>query len=245
MKFLKHCLCAMALSQFAIAADIEYEQRGANLWSYLSVHNGIPSNGLILETSNSVIVIDTPWNDENTAELLQWIHATIGKPVETVIVTHSHEDRSGGAKLLSDRGISLIGHELTKAIVKREQGVDLEAVVSKESPIYTTKEFEIFFPGPGHTRDNTVVWLPKQKVLHGGCAFKSASTFAIGYIKESDIIEWPKSIRAVDQRYPNADLYVPGHGPPADRATIDNTLKILENYIDANHGAACKACINE
>ena len=139
----------------------------------------------------------------------------------------------------------MVGHALTKTIVKRELGVDIQAIVSDDNPLHDTEDYEIFFPGPGHTRDNTVVWLPKHKVLHGGCALKSAKTKQVGYIKESDIIEWPKSIRAMSQRYPNVELYVPGHGAPAGPETISNTLKILNEYIDANHGAACRACIQE
>ncbi len=245
MKFLHFFALLFPFSSLVMAGDLEYQERGPGLWSYLSVERNIPSNGLILETDESVIIIDTPWNDENTSELLDWVNTTIGKPVTLAIFTHSHEDRSGGAKTLSAQGITMVGHELTKTIVKRELGVDIQSVVSKNNPLYTTEDYEIFFPGPGHTHDNTVVWLPKHNVLHGGCALKSANSLQIGYTKESDIIEWPKSIRAVSQRYPNADLYVPGHGTPGDHKTIDNTLRILTEYIQANHGAACKACIEK
>ena len=37
-----------------------------------------------------------------------------------------------------------------------------------------TYSIEAFYPGPGHSPDNIVVWIPEARVLFGGCLVKSA-----------------------------------------------------------------------
>ena len=54
----------------ALSGALTYKQQGPGLWIYLSFARGIPSNGLVLETKAGVVIIDTPWNDANTDELL-------------------------------------------------------------------------------------------------------------------------------------------------------------------------------
>src|SRR6185295_3616589 len=70
---------------------------------------------------------------------------------------------------------------------------------------------EVFYPGPAHTRDNIVVWLPDSRVLFGGCAVRAA-TSGLGNVADADLTAYPASIRRVLERYPAAEVVVPGHG---------------------------------
>ena len=49
---------------------------------------------------------------------------------------------------------------------------------------------EIYYPGPTHTYDNLVVYIPSKKILFGGCMVLSSDTEKVGYIKDGNIEEW-------------------------------------------------------
>lgn len=55
--------------------DVSISQLHPKVWMHTSVGvvNGtrIPANGLILETSKGLVLIDTPWNDALTDQLFQ------------------------------------------------------------------------------------------------------------------------------------------------------------------------------
>jgi glyoxylase-like metal-dependent hydrolase (beta-lactamase superfamily II) len=65
---------------------------------------------------------------------------------------------------------------------------------------------------PGHTRDNIVVWLPRQRVLFGGCFLKSVTSADLGYLADAVVGDWAGSARRVSARYPARQITIPGHG---------------------------------
>lgn len=54
---------------------------------------------------------------------------------------------------------------------------------------YGPSSLEVFYPGPGHTPDNSVVYLPAHKLLYGGCFIKSKESVSLGNIEEAGAIE--------------------------------------------------------
>ena len=64
----------------------------------------------------------------------------------------------------------------------------------------------MFYPGPAHSRDNVVVWLPESRVLFGTCAVRAAAANALGNVVDADVKEWPASIRRVLERYGAAEV---------------------------------------
>ena len=60
----------------------------------------IPANGLIISTTDGVVLVDTGWdtrtNTDNTRYLLRWVADSLHQPVRLCIVTHAHDDRVGG-----------------------------------------------------------------------------------------------------------------------------------------------------
>jgi glyoxylase-like metal-dependent hydrolase (beta-lactamase superfamily II) len=87
---------------------------------------------------------------------------------------------------------------------------------------------EVFYPGPAHSRDNVVVWLPGQRVLFGTCAVRAAGTTALGNVADADVAEWPASIRRVLERYPQAEVVVPGHGEVGGVELLRHTITLAE-----------------
>jgi metallo-beta-lactamase class B len=87
---------------------------------------------------------------------------------------------------------------------------------------------EIYYPGPTHTYDNLVVYIPSKKVLFGGCMVLSSDAEKVGYAKDGNIAEWPLSLEKVMEKYKNAEIVVPGHGDPGDISLIEHTITVIE-----------------
>jgi glyoxylase-like metal-dependent hydrolase (beta-lactamase superfamily II) len=185
----------------------------AGVWLHVTTDDGIPANGLLVDSAGGAILVDSGWNDAQAERLLAFA-AGRGHPVSDVIVTHSHRDRLGGAAVALRRGLAV--HALARTIEHaREHGrpVPTTALTSPATLERGGVRLELFFPGAGHSDDNAVVWLPGPRVLYGGCFLKSTEASDLGNIADADLAAWPASLAAVRARYPAPALIVPGHGP--------------------------------
>ncbi|HSQ58888.1 MAG TPA: MBL fold metallo-hydrolase, partial [Acidobacteriota bacterium] len=146
------------------------------------------------------------------------------------MVTHFHADRLGGAAALQRRGIAFPGHPLTAGLAATLRLPPPRTLpgLARAGGVEHVESAEVFYPGPAHTRDNVVVWLPKSRVLVGGCAVRAAGTTALGNVADADVREWPRSIRRVLERYGSADVVVPGHGKPGGRELLEHTIALAK-----------------
>jgi metallo-beta-lactamase class B len=90
------------------------------------------------------------------------------------------------------------------------------------------EKIHLFYPGPGHTRDNIVVWLPRRRILFVGCLVKSAVARDLGNVEEADVKNWPVAVRRIIERYRDAEILVPGHGKPGGVELLSHTMELLE-----------------
>ena len=80
--------------------------------------------------------------------------------------------------------------------------------------------------GAGHTTDNVVAWLPKQKILFAGCLVKSLDSTSLGNTKDGDLAAYPVTLRKVQAAYPHAKIVIPGHGDWGGPELIEHTLRL-------------------
>lgn len=220
--------------QWTVSDDLQIEQLADGLWQHISwqrLTNGqrYPSNGLIVNDGAQLLLIDTAWGTEPTRQLLDWIDRELQKPIALVIPTHFHDDRIGGWPVLAARAIPLAASPQTLQLAEAEH------ITAIHDPALDTLTVggavrigpvEVFSPGPGHSPDNLVVWVPSHDLLFGGCAVKSM-TSGIGNIADADLSQWPASIRRIQLRYPQIETVVPGHLASGSRALLDHTLQVL------------------
>jgi metallo-beta-lactamase class B len=90
--------------------------------------------------------------------------------------------------------------------------------------------FNFYFPGESHTIDNSVVYITSQKILFGGCMIRSLQDRKPGYIGYANMKEWPVSVDHVLQKFPEAELVVPGHGEPGDISLLSHTVEVLNKW---------------
>ncbi|RYU91254.1 subclass B1 metallo-beta-lactamase [Mucilaginibacter terrigena] len=188
-----------------------------------------PANNLFVVTDKGVILVDTPWGDEQTQQLVDSLKQRFNKKVIFCIATHFHDDCVGGFNILKKQGAKTYTSKQTYALAKKE---------NNELPQYTfTRDttfniagvtLKTYFPGAGHTQDNIVVWLPQQQVLFGGCLVKSLAATTKGFTGDADLKQWPLSIKNVAFKYKNARYLIPGHlGWQGGTKQLAYTLQIL------------------
>jgi glyoxylase-like metal-dependent hydrolase (beta-lactamase superfamily II) len=212
----------------ALGSDLKVRPIAKGFWLHVSTDDRErASNGLIVQIQGGVLLIDTPWTNDQTERLLAHAKARIGAVTEA-LVTHSHPDRMGGIATLLRHQIPTRSLDLTVAKAFGNVGGVPEALFSAAQELFRDpRGFEVYYPGPGHTVDNTVVWFPRARLLHGGCLVKSEDTSELGYVAEADLAAWPSSIAKLKARYSKIAILVPGHGKVGGAAALDRTLELL------------------
>jgi len=150
----------------------------------------------------------------------------------TIRVTTSQLERmrEDAAKLKDPERIDSIQEQIgtRDAYLKELQELHIKApfVVFNE---YLTiseggREAKIFFAGPGHTGSDTILFLPSVKIVFcGGLFFNTA----IPNVQDAAILKWMDTLESIQTL--DADLYIPGHGPPGKRQDVQ---KFLDYFLD-------------
>jgi len=215
-----------------LADDLSVRRLADGIWLHTSTlmigQELVPANGLLVTAGDGLLLIDTPFTDEQTERLLGWANKQLKRKVVEAIVTHSHNDRLGGIGALLKHGIVARSTPMTYALVDTTKYQRPTPSLGNDTVLTVGgTRVEVFYPGAGHTRDNIVVWLPAQRVLFGGCLVKADSAESLGYIAEADLASWPGAIGRVIERYPRARLVVPGHGAVGGQRLLRHTLELL------------------
>lgn len=217
-------------------AEIKITRLDEGVWlhtSYYTYPGGtrFPSNGLVVRTGDSLLLVDTAWGELNTVRLLDAIDAQLRLPVSHAVITHGHGDRIGGADVLEAHGITVYAHPITRRLAL-EYGMPVpDEILPGLSEPGSTAELqgiEILYPGPGHAIDNLVIWLPEQRILFGGCAVRALAASSAGNLAHADLANWSKIIDDLATRYEDAITVVPGHGKVGDQQLLAHTVRLIE-----------------
>jgi cyclase len=89
-----------------------------------------------------------------------------------------------------------------------------------------SREIRIMHPGPGNTRGDVIVYLPKERILTTGDLLVHPVPFAYGS-SWPDWIDTLKKLRGMD-----AEVIVPGHGPlMRDKVYLDSVIELFESLV--------------
>lgn len=187
------------------------------------------SNGLILVSGHKALLFDTPVSDANTEHLLTWLDDSLYAAVEGFIPNHWHTDCMGGINTLKHRGIPSYANELTRELAQSKNlPVPDKGFTDSLNLQVGTLTATAYFLGAAHSMDNIVVWIPSEKILFGGCMVKALSSTTMGYTTDGDMNAWPITIGRVKEKFPDAQVVVPGHGNWGGKELLDHTLDLLK-----------------
>lgn len=218
-------------------AAVEIRQITAATWMHTSwsIIEGkkYDSHGLIIKTPSGIVLVDTCWNVEQTVNLLKDIKTRFNIPVITAIITHAHQDRIGGIEALLENDIKTVSTPLTAQKAAAAGFAEPSPELDKElmQLEFGSFKIEVFYPGPGHTEDNIVVWIPADYVLFGGCLIKALENKNLGNVKDADVPHWAGSVQNVRMRYPGIKIVIPGHGRPGGADLLRHTIELAARLL--------------
>lgn len=187
-------------------------------------------NGMIFYGNGEAVVVDTPTNDSASHELIKWIREELHCKIKAVVVSHFHEDCLGGLAAFHSEGIPSYARDLSIQLAQKEATkLPQVAFDTLLSLTVAKKKLISYFPGPGHTLDNIVVYVPSDKVLFGGCLIKSLGA-GYGNLSDADTSSWSSSVQAIKKRFPDIEYVIPGHGAMGNTDLLDYTIEKFNNH---------------
>ena len=219
------------------------------------------ANSLLIRFSQEeFLLVDTPWENTATELLHKWILELEPLAQLTVINTHFHRDNLGGNDYLVRAGIPVYGSTKTIELLADTQGsgdrsswmnnpeyeefyqvFELTPLVAPTQTFVledgleleiANQTIQIFWPGPGHTYDNVVVYFPDKKLLFGGCLIKALESQNPGNLRDAFPELWPGSIQKVMKKYPETHLVIPGHGAPGGPELLPHTIAVITQFLE-------------
>jgi metallo-beta-lactamase class B len=227
--------CVTAFEPAATRGEVEFEALAPDVWmhtSYETFASGarVLSHGLVIVRGDHSVLVDSGWNDAQTADILDWAELELRKPVQTAIFTHAHADKMGGVDTVRARGIATYASALTNALAP-EEGVrpaEYALDLPDAGDRVTLEGLDIFYPGAGHSRDNITVYHPDSRILFGGCLIRPGETESLGNTADADLSHWADAARLLKSEYPDSSQVVPSHGAPGSIDLLSHTEKLAD-----------------
>jgi glyoxylase-like metal-dependent hydrolase (beta-lactamase superfamily II) len=177
--------------KFASHADLEEKQISFDRLSdhaYAYTAEGDPNTGIVIG-DEAVMVIDTQATPVMAQDVIRRIRAVTDKPIKYVVLSHYHAVRVLGASgykpehiiasrdtydLIVERGEADMKSEIERfprlfRAVESVPGLTWPTIIfEKQMTLWLGKlRIDIMQLGRGHTKGDTVVWLPQEKPVFG------------------------------------------------------------------------------
>lgn len=217
--------------QFASVADLEqkkvtFSKLAEGVYAYTA--EGDPNTGIIIG-DDSVMVIDTQATPTMAQDVIRRIREVTDLPIKHVVMSHYHAVRVLGASAYQPENIYASRNTYDLIVERGQQDFESELgrfprlfadassipgltwpniVFERELTVFMGKrEVKIMHLGKGHTKGDTVVWLPKEKILFSGDQVEYGAT---PYTGDAYHEEWPSTLEKIAALQP--EQLVPGRG---------------------------------
>ena len=219
------------MSGFASTKDladkaISFDELAPGLYGYTA--EGDPNSGVIVG-DRSVVVVDAQATPLMAADVIARIRTVTDLPIQHVVLTHYHAVRVLGAS--GYHGAQVIASDACRAMTVERGQQDTDSEIARFPRLFRGKdtipgltwpditfhhrmtlhlgsrEVQIIHIGRSHTAGDTVVWLPKERVLFSGDVVEFGAT---PYCGDAHFADWPATLAAVQAL--GAEALVPGRG---------------------------------
>jgi glyoxylase-like metal-dependent hydrolase (beta-lactamase superfamily II) len=222
----------MTTKTFASAADlaiknVSFDKLSEHAYAYTA--EGDPNTGIIIG-DDAVMVIDTQATPVMAQDVIRRIREVTDKPIKYVLLSHYHAVRVLGASAYGAEHI--IASEDTRDLIVERGQFDKDSEIGRFPRLFQNVEsvpdgltwptmtfnqkmtlwlgkleVQILQLGRGHTKGDTVAWLPQEKILFSGDLVEFDAT---PYAGDAYFKEWPATLDAVAALKP--EKLVPGRG---------------------------------
>jgi glyoxylase-like metal-dependent hydrolase (beta-lactamase superfamily II) len=222
----------MTNKAFASQADLEEKKVSFTRLSdhaYAYTAEGDPNTGIVIG-DDAVMVIDTQATPVMAADVIRRIREVTDKPIRYVVLSHYHAVRVLGASAYKPEHI--IASEDTLSLIQERGEQDKASEIGRFPRLFRNVEsvpagltwptitftgkmtlwlgqleVQLLQLGRGHTKGDTVVWLPQERILFSGDLVEYDAT---PYAGDAYFSDWPATLDRVEALKP-AQL-VPGRG---------------------------------
>jgi glyoxylase-like metal-dependent hydrolase (beta-lactamase superfamily II) len=252
----------MSDKAFASQADLAEKQVSFDKLSdhaYAYTAEGDPNTGIVVG-DDAVMVIDTQATPVMAQDVIGRIRAVTDKPIRYVVLSHYHAVRVLGASgygaehviasrdtydLIVERGEADMKSEIERfprlfRAVESVPGLTWPTIVfERHLTMWLGKlQVEIMQLGRGHTKGDTVVWLPQEKILFSGDLVEYDAT---PYTGDAYLADWPATLDAIAALGP--EKLVPGRGaalttPERVKAGLEGTRAFVTEMFNAVRAGA-------
>jgi len=201
----------------------------------------------------TVLIASSMYDTVTTNKMITWIKKQFSPKKILAINTHFHADGTGGNEAYHNNGVEIWSSNQTKDLYSKradsmrsslakfvkDKRMSKNILKRKNLPAHkffdSKKDFKwnfdgeeviISYPGPAHTKDNLVVYLPKQKVLFGGCLLRALDWTSLGNTKDADLKNYYESTKNLLSF--NSKIVIPGHGAIGDKSLITHTMALAK-----------------
>jgi len=221
----------MSEKKFASQADlvekkISFDRLSAHAYAYTA--EGDPNTGIVIG-DDAVMVIDTQATPVMAQDVIRRIREVTDKPIRYVVLSHYHAVRVLGAS--GYRPEHVIASRDTRDLIVERGEQDMKSEIERFPRLFRAVEsvpgltwptlvfegrmtlwlgklqVEIMQLGRGHTKGDTVVWLPQEKILFSGDLVEYDAT---PYTGDAYLTDWPATLDAIARLQP--EQLVPGRG---------------------------------
>ena len=219
------------MSGFASTLDlaektISFDELAPGLFGYTA--EGDPNSGVVIG-DDSVLVVDAQATPAMAQDVIARIRTVTEKPIRHVVLTHYHAVRVLGASAYA--GAEIVASDVCRAMTVERGQQDTDSEIARFPRLFRgrdsipgltwptltfhrrmtlylgAREVQIIHIGRSHTAGDTVVWLPKERVLFSGDVVEFGAT---PYCGDAHFTDWPATLAAV--RALGAEALVPGRG---------------------------------
>jgi glyoxylase-like metal-dependent hydrolase (beta-lactamase superfamily II) len=229
--------------------------------AYCLTAEGDPNSGVIVG-DDGVMVIDARATPRMARDLVRKIRTVTDKPIKYLLLSHYHAVRVLGAAgygkptIIASRGTYEMIRERGAQDWKSEyerfprlfkggkeiKGLTWPDVVFERALTVRmgSREVQIMHLGSGHTKGDTVAWLPKERVLFSGDLVEEGAT---PYCGDAQLADWPATLDRLAALKPRA--LVPGRGealttPAACQRAIATTKAFVTELLAAARKGVAK-----
>ncbi len=221
-----------ATKAFASQADlidkaVSFTKLSDHAYAYTA--EGDPNTGIVIG-DDAVLVIDTQATPVMAADVIRRIREVTDKPIKYVLLSHYHAVRVLGASAYAPEHI--IASVDTLDLIRERGEQDKASEIGRFPRLFRNVdsvppgltwptltftgrmtlwlgrlEVQILQLGRGHTKGDTVVWLPQDRILFSGDLVEFDAT---PYAGDAYFSDWPATLDAVAALKPRK--LVPGRG---------------------------------
>ena len=222
-------------------------QPGFSIKVFTSPDDQFWTNSVIIEGAHEVMLVDAQLTKTNAERVLQEIEET-KKPLSIIYITHEHADHFLGLEVFReayprvriiansavadrinkvyqekiDKWKKILGSSATSHVVAIEK-YDGNFIKFESSKIEVLKNIQ------GDTDENTMLWIPGQKLLIAGDVVVNNMHVYTAETDSKAREKWLNSLNKIIELKPS--VVIPGHskvGAPLDAST---SVDFTENYL--------------